>query len=453
MRKKLLGLFVIFCIPIPLLAQDSVGFSDPDNIQPLLDYRLPEWGYTNFFLDFSTDGVFRKNKSSLENSSDTDNIFSGHLSPHYIRYRESESRVSDYSLRPRIDYSFRNQTSYSNDEDIRDNLELYLFWVFNEKIYLADSDIFLTGIFSGFFNQHTLWEKEESQSTVEIDRKLLHRNFNPTLSIGIGYGRLRTVNPMIRSLRLNERLTSLDTGQNMNQKDIISAADHFTRLSGYQQSFDRPQKYFWEDMDEQLSTDLSALNPFDLLYLTDVTSEALGFRQQGWQVSATINLQHHVDYSHQGDNTGSTSNISTSTFLSPTIKGIWYKNLSLRHQIGAAGSFLYQKELDDDSLIDDNNLLNLSANWLYTITDRLLINNSVSYFRIGRDQGPSSLMTFRSNADYYIENSFSLFVNIEYVYNWDSTQVFTDGSLTESIDERDIRFSTGLRYYLKRGLF
>lgn len=453
MRKKLFFLLVICCIPLFAIAQQSIGFSDPDNIQPLLDYRLPEWGYTNFYLDFSADGQFQKNKS--DNSSAINNLFSGRLAPNYTRYFESEPRISTYRISPVIDYSFRNQTSATDDEDTSDDLELSLQWSLNEKLYLDDSNYFFTGSLYGLFRQLNEWEKEFIQSVVDSEEDTLYRLFNPTLSVGIGYGRLRTVNPIIQSLRLKERLNSLNTDENLNRQDIINAADQFTKLNGYQQAYDRPQKYFWGDMDEQLTADLSGLNPFDLLYLTDVTSEALGTRLEGWEVSASIDLQYNVQYFHQenGNSGGSSSETSTTTSVIPTLNGVWYKNLTLRHQIGLSGSFRYQKLLGEDSPFDDSTIFNSSASWLYSITDRFLMNNVLTFLRVGRDGNPINRLLFRSSFDYFIENRFSLFANVDYHYAWDSTQTFVDGSLIESFDERDIRFTAGLRYYLKRGLF
>lgn len=455
MSKKLLILLTFCSVPFYAVAQESIGFSNPENIQPLLDYRLPEWGYTNLFLDFSLDGAFQKSKSTMSNSSATDNLFTGRLAPQYIRYYESEPRVSTYRINPIIDYSVRNQTSRTGVEDERDDIELYLQWSLDEKLFLDGSDYFFKGSFSGLFRQVNLWDKSVSESVAEYDEKSLNRVFEPTLSIGIGYGRLRTVNPMIKSLRLNERMNSLDNSQNMTQQDMMQAAEQFTRLNGYQQTYDRPQKYFWGDMDERLATDLSTMDPFDLLYLTDVTSEALGTRREGWEVSATVDLQHNVNYSldehrHNGDTFKETS---TQTSLTPTFGGSWFKNLSLKHQIGFSGSFQYHKVLGKDSPLNNNKIFNSSASWLYTITDRFLVNTTLNYLRFGRNSAPWSRLFLVSSFDYFIEDSFSLFASADYQYFWNSWQAFSNGSLIESEDERRFRFNVGLRYYFKRGLF
>lgn len=82
-------LFVLICsLSGSVYSQNSVGFSDPDNIQPLLDYRLPEWGYNELFLDLNIDGVFTTDYGDDNTSSDND--FSSQFAPAYNWFRESE---------------------------------------------------------------------------------------------------------------------------------------------------------------------------------------------------------------------------------------------------------------------------------------------------------------------------------------------------------------------------
>jgi hypothetical protein len=47
MKKKIV-LTALACLTaaLPAIAQTSVGFTDPSDIRPVLDYRLPAWGYS-----------------------------------------------------------------------------------------------------------------------------------------------------------------------------------------------------------------------------------------------------------------------------------------------------------------------------------------------------------------------------------------------------------------------
>lgn len=458
MRKLLAGLFVLFCIPFQSIAQESVGFSSPDNIQPLLDYRLPEWGYSNFFVDFSTNGNLINRQSDAEQNSVANQQISSQIISHYRRYRESEGRISDYSISPFIDYSLFDQSSFSGNEEYEKDFQLTFFWNFNEKFYRNNSDLFFTGSFFGTIRQSNIQDEEHFQEVINIDESRLNRSFDPHVSIGIGYGRLRNVNPVIRSLRMNERLNSINAGRTLNQNDIIGAAEQFTRLNGYRSVYDRPQKHFWGDMDNLLSADLAALDAFDLLYLTDVTQETIGSREEGWEISAIATLHHSLSYSRDEDKlTGvSGSRISKSTFLAPTISGSWSKNLSLKHQIGVNGTFQYEMKLDDmeESLFGgDSNSLFISINWLYTITDRILTNSTVAYQRTSRELFNSNRILVLSEVNYFLEDRFSLFSNLRYEYHPNWSVAFANGTVTNSIDQRNFIFDLGLRYYLKRGLF
>lgn len=456
MRKLLLGFIVIFSLSFQSFAQDSVGFSDPDNIQPLLDYRLPEWGYTNFYLDFSLDGNLTNRQSDAEQSSAGNHQYSSQIISNYRRYRESEERISEYSLSPFIDYSIFDQNSFNNKESNNSDFQLTLLWNFDERFYRDDSDFFFTGSFYGVFRQSNIKDEEHFQETINIDETSLNRSFNPYLSIGIGYGRLRNVNPMIRSLRMNERLNALNTGQTMDQNDIIGAAEHFTRLNGYRSVYDRHQKHFWGDMDNLLSADLAALDAFDLLYLTDVTQETIGTRQEGWEVSTTATLHHSLSYRRDEDRLTDNSNsrITKSTYLAPSVSGSWYKNLSLKHQIGLNGSFQYEIALDDESLFNgDYKILFTSINWLYTITDRILTNTTIAYQRTGRELYNSNRITIHTEANYFLEDRFSIFSNLRFTYHPNWSVAYTGETITNRIDQQNLIFDVGLRYYFKRNLF
>ncbi|MEX0905483.1 MAG: hypothetical protein WD604_06235 [Balneolaceae bacterium] len=323
MKKTILIFTILFTISVPAFSQTTVGFSDPDNIQPLLDYRLPEWGYENLFLDFSLNGLQTTSYQDEDNISDSN--FSMQFSPDYSRFRESETRQSSLRAFSNFDYSGESgEDEKSREFQTRINLGA------TERFYQENSDLFFSGTFSGIFFQNRFRDEETLQGTVIIDESLLNRSFSTTFSIGVGYGRVRNVNPMIRALRLNERFEALNTDQSLSVADVLTASEQFTRQEGYQRSYDRPLKSFWQDMDQLLSPDLSALDPFDLLYLTDTSVETIGQRQEGWEITGTAGIGYSANYIREEDDISGTtsSNLSQFTNFIPRIYGAWYKNLS-----------------------------------------------------------------------------------------------------------------------------
>ena len=455
MKKLLILLGISFLYSSFTFAQESTGFSDPDDINLLLEYRLPDWGFTNLFWDFSMNGNLQKRQSDSRPESSSLDRFSGQLAPVYFRYRESEPRISNYVIRPDFNYSIRESKSFGNEEFSERDAVLSLNWDFNEKFYLNESDLFFTGIFSGEFQQLNSREKSQIQSATVEDISSLIRTFTPTLSAGLGYGRLRNVNPMIRAIRMNERLGALNPGFGLNEMDLFRAAEQFTQINGYAQVYDRPQKYFWGDMDEAISANLSALDPFDLLYLTDTLQESIGSRSEGWQIEATAGLQYQVFYDRTEDETAGgliQSNLTRTTLFTPNISGVWAKNLSLRHQLRINSSVHHLRDLRGDERLKMTTL-NASANWLYSISDRILANTGVNYIRNSRELFSNSVYMARTEFNYFLENRVSLFGNLSFIYEPESVVTITGGEVTETIDQRSINFNAGVRYYMRRGLY
>lgn len=440
MRKLLLGLLVLLYLPLQSIAQESVGFSDPNNIQPLLDYTLPEWGFTNFYLDFSLDGNVNRTHIQRADANSTEGGLSLQLAPVYNRFYESESRQSRYSFRSSVDYSLDASNDYGNNVEDETNYNFQLSTNLSEKIYKNESDVFLTASLRGNFQQAKT-EYESSQTNSFLGNWPFARQLETAATIGVGFGRLRNVNPSIRSLRLGERLNALNNGQSMTNQDYFSAADHFTQYSGYQSRYDRPQKYFWGDMDDMISPNLSALNPFDLLYLTDSTVEAIGTRKEGWEVQVSGTLDYSTRYTKNISVTME-NELSQETIFQPRISGSWWKNLSLKHQIAFSGqlqSFIWLNSNHNSTYVGD-----IQAQWLYTITDRILSTTNLALLH--RFSGNSGLISLNSGIDYFVENRFSIFTDIFMAHR----PLFLNDGDSRSLD---LFVNAGLRYYFKRELF
>ena len=227
----------------------------------------------------------------------------------------------------------------------------------------------------------------------------------------------------------------------MTNQDYFSAADHFTQYSGYQSRYDRPQKYFWGDMDDMISPNLSALNPFDLLYLTDSTVEAIGTRKEGWEVQVSGTLDYSTRYTKNISVTME-NELSQETIFQPRISGSWWKNLSLKHQIAFSGqlqSFIWLNSNHNSTYVGD-----IQAQWLYTITDRILSTTNLALLH--RFSGNSGLISLNSGIDYFVENRFSIFTDIFMAHR----PLFLNDGDSRSLD---LFVNAGLRYYFKRELF
>ncbi|MDR9364488.1 MAG: hypothetical protein RI575_04045 [Balneolaceae bacterium] len=203
-------------------------------------------------------------------------------------------------------------------------------------------------------------------------------------------------------------------------------------------------------MNNVISPDLNQLNPYDLFYLTDVASENIGQRLEGWEIGVELDLRYNVSHHYRRNKLLSTeeSNISSSELeLQPNMYIRWYKNFTLRHQLGFESAYRYYYDLKNSDFNEHS--LTSELSWLYTITDRFITNTIFLYRYNKNDYIPSSyyhLGRLGVNLNYFIENKLSFFVNARY-----STQKIVETN--ESLLSRNFNFSAGLRYYFKRELF
>lgn len=449
---------IIICVGLLLFpagylwAQQSVGFSHPHDIQQLLNYRLPSWGYSNFYLDFKSDGNIQSHEEIGTQGEAKSRRFIFLATPSYDLYHESEKRI--YSLNSSADliYNYENHNANNRDNTFRSIINLDG----NGREYLH-SKLFL--LLSEQANFDYRYITSEEQNT--IGKKYnFNRHFESHSKLGFGFGRVRNVTPVIRAIRLNERYQTIKDAGSFNPKEIRSVADQFTRYQGYQHRYDRPEKYFWQDMDKAVGDKISALNSFDLFYLTDVLDENIGARFEGWDIAAGgvfdyTNVMSRTEYSvsSQVDR-----NSSISKHPGFFVKSRWFKNISLRHQLSfsAEGQRMYPISSDQ---VKWQNSITGQIQWLWNVADRYILKTQLTdnYNGYKSDdlyyqhrvlwRNHSSIGT---NLIYFIENRMAISGGILYSLNYRG-----DSSNNNSFDARDtaLSYTVGLRYYFNRKLY
>ncbi|MDR8391250.1 hypothetical protein NC796_08880 [Aliifodinibius sp. S!AR15-10] len=457
MKKILLAIFVVlFCCSLTnLLAQESVGFSNPEDIQPLLDYRLPDWGYSNFGLDLSHMSSVSDSKYDQRNISRFSNTIQ--ISPTYRLYRESEQKILNLFSSVGLNYNNSKIESrgYDNSERQTKNLNIDSQINISLKNYQSEN-IFLYG--AGDFSVTYNRRKNFQPGNTSIGRDV---SIKP--EIGIGFGRIRNINPMIRAVRLEERLRAI--GQDaLNRVQLLNAANQFTKYDGYQKSYDRSEKYFWQDMNRATGSALSGLKPYDMMYLTDIFDEVIGTRFEGWELIAGVRFRYtnYLDRKDQDSSQGSTSIIKT---IGPYLRGRLYHNISLNHQIGAFGSLNQSYPLGSSNSAVDYNWnasTTLGVEWLWTVSDRWFLNTEVRnrYSRIKRtianDLGSGNSTRWTNNLSlssyltYFLENKLAITVRFTpFLYH--RRGITSDSKIMTR--EFDINMSVDVKYYFIRNLY
>ena len=449
-------------------AQQSVGFSNPDNIDPLLDYRLPDWGYSNFYLDFDAQGRGKDVKGT--NSEFVTSMSDLSIRPGYRLFRESEGRTFKLNSSMSLGYqgrSLRSNSSFSNNESKdkeRDfNFGLDISTTIRE--YITDqSFLFGDGNINVTYNSNN--SEDFQDGTLSNKVVSYNRRFSATPRIGYGLGRIRNVNPIIRAVRLSERASALGDGIDFTNQDILEAADQFTQYDGYRQTYDRPEKYFWGDMDEATSPNLGSLDAFDMMYLTDVLDEAVGNRLEGWEVVGGAEF----NYGNSLERTEESGMVNRYEFIRKRagifVDGRWYKNISLTQQWGVTGNatLSYPLEDGDPNTIEEKRSLRLQAgvNYLWNISDRFLLGSGLyniysrskfEGFSIGGGDGFSqwtNRLVLNNNFSYYLENGLFLTLSLYSSLTHDGD---TQSDVTLDNRRFDWSASLGLRYYFSRNLY
>lgn len=433
----------------PLHAQSTVGYVQPDSTRPLTAYQLPDWSYRVLTLtaDSRANG-FTRTRANGDSDRSTFHAFVG-TAPRFRALRESEARTADLFVRPQLRYNYRTSETDRVDGTTQRETRKHFRTSTTARGALREyirPDRFLLADVSGRLDYtRTDLDADESPSpTTPSDTETLHYVES---RFGIGLGRVRNVTPVIRALRLDARLQALGRDARLTDEEVQDVAHQFARTPGYGAVYDRPDKYFWDDLFEQLDGRLSPLSPFETLYLTDVLQERIGQRFEGADVAAgglvrtgMINLS--------AFNPGPSSNASSEVELGAFASGRWYKNLSLNHQLEL------NADLAATTVVTTADVAALRSTvggaWLWSVADRFLLDTRLAADFITFDE-PSTLPPHPYTNQQHYTATTNLFIFVE---NSVALQVggHADWQRNESSDWFNWNATLGLSYYLDRAL-
>lgn len=450
-RTAILCVLMFLSLASISLSQTSIGFQNPGNTKPLLDYRLPTWGYRTLSAGFSFSGDKNYNDYRHQNSDYSSLSFS--LNSNYACYRESEKNILQFGLYL-YGYLNRDATEDNNEQTDHNHNVLEKRFDSDYRIYLGINHYVTPNSFLTFWasSDGSYWERDTETRNTDAGLELgyewdgdLDRNYEAEGRIGYGIGRVRNVTPVLRALRLNERLAALQKERSLNPDEIAEMAQTLAKRSGYLSVYDRSSKYFWPDVLKPLATQ-GALSPFDIFYLTEILSENIGARYEGWDASAGI------DYQYQWQDRVDARSKTLGLFL----KTRYFHNLSLSRQIRFDGDFIWYKPFLNEENWHPDRLLTLQGNYLWNLADRVLwdswINFTDDFSKREQNSKTSYLIsrgiTLQTSLSYFIENNltFSASINLGWV-DYDKI------SSSQNEYNLDLRTSMHLTYYFDRSLF
>lgn len=420
----------------------SVGVSSPNTTQPVRAYRLPTWHWSTWTLQ-AGGGANR-----VSDRDETDR-FSASLSGHptYRSFWESETRQAFLWVTPALSVNRNGRSSSpSSNEGETDRLgyetDVRIGGTLRE--YVAGRTFLLVGTEGRLAYG---WNRRENDIGTETETAF---NVRTHLRLGVGVGQVRVVTPMIRALRVRERLRAVAPGASVSNERVQTAARQLARRPGYQSVYDRPDKYFWRDLFDRAG--LSGRSPFETFYVADVLREPVGVRREGAEVivGPSGSYDRRLNREEQ-ENRLTQRDLREGGTVGGFARGRWYRNVTLHHQLGADVGAGYTHFLQSEGPVDRQVEFEGEAQWLWVVADRLRLDTRVRADLLFEPdtQGPGTLdpthvYTFSSDLLFFVENSISFTVGADVRYHY------------EEIGSSSSRFDAGVRfdvnYVLSRAL-
>jgi hypothetical protein len=418
----------------------SIGFTDPSDLAPLLEYRLPDWGYRTLGvrLELTGAGTSRSGTGQSYPSFDGARMYER---VDLSWYRESEGRTWSVAATQSGRWNW-TQSEKDQSRTVGADLTGGLDVVAWERRYVHHDLSLLIKTDLGATYGETRWRYPDHRNLS------VQRFFDGSLEAGIGLGRLRDVTPLLQAQRLNERLRALGR-EPLSDQDVQSIASVLARAGGYRRVFDRPDRHLWRDVLEPLAGHGQSLSPFEVFYLREITVERLGTRREGLILDVSGRGSERDMDSDSAGGSGTTSQYRS---LGPVVDLEWSHNLNLDHQISLLFSTSYTwwdhwlrikpnapKVHDLDF---EEGVLSLTGNYLLVLADRAVWSNILvvtGQHTTGTspydepDSGPDTrnveTVSLQSSCDVYVEDSMRLTPAITARWNrndWNSGRIWRE---------------------------
>jgi hypothetical protein len=260
--KKSVFLYLLFLINYVHAFENPAkpGISNDDNIGPVLEYQLPSWNRYSVPLIFDLNSSKQYSEVSDVNDFTKSNII--------------------FNIVPGFHY-FKKNKDYYNQTHIEDNTEYIskLNFSYSVNKYIYNSVFIFFNPALGHENQYWKWERDQNNNN--INDKGIYLETKPELEIGIGFGRIRNVTPIIRALRFKDRYESLNPDKTINNEEVQKVAQFISQRNQYNAFYSRPEKYFWRDFSNIIPDKLNTITIDDAFYLAESLSDNMPIRNEG----------------------------------------------------------------------------------------------------------------------------------------------------------------------------
>ncbi|MGE5402661.1 MAG: hypothetical protein ACM3S2_19870 [Ignavibacteriales bacterium] len=426
-------------------------------------FRVPETDLRSIRLNAGLN--FTSNKTTYSYPSESGNklntLFQYSLSPQFYLLKESDDRT--FSLNLAADGSYQRQ--YSRDQ----NSYKYVspvgspnFTEYERKTIASEVTLRADAAYRNYFlhdniyyisrfnSQVTLGDNYVSQSPNQDKQYTGTKSQEYLFSLGIGWGKYRNVTPVVSAIRFQERLKQLNLlNNNLSDKTIEDLAEHFSKQNYYSQVHDRPDKYFWQEIEKILVNDnvlpISSLNQYANSYLREIPFELRFLRNEGLITEIDLQLDYvNQYYSHVNYFYPEAFYVLANAYLE------YSHQMDLNSQISFGLSLSGGPNITEKPLVKQKYLLTSKLGYDFELTDRIVtsLNDSFSLlFQNSALQGKILSNNLTIKVNYFLEDKLALGAS----YNWEYTENRDINTFQYSSTGSYNYVSFGLTYFLDRG--
>lgn len=415
MKKVVLSLVLLSVVLLsavgPGLPSNDIGF--------IKQFRLPAWKYIGFDLNINGSGQ----NLGYESWGDYQRRqnYSIQIDPSITQYVESESKIRsiNFSVHDKFDYIDRYYSdanaNYSEKQIDRENhlqVDAFLY----QKIYTGSN--YMNADVQYSYNYDHYYENKNEEDNF--------RRYWLGAQAGFGVGKVRNVTPVIRALRFKKRFQTTGKGT-MDRQEVEALARVMAKYPGYNYVYDRSGKNFWDAAFNTLGDKMNALSGYETFMVTEAMTEEVGTRLQGSEVNANL---YYGTAKYKSDWMW----MDPVSYIGAQINSRAYNNISTGYQIGVEATIGYYIPTSDNEPFDTMLLCRMNTNHLLTITDRLLLTNSLTFvgqnikysgygenkgFRLINDNKLSFYLENNLSIDLFVKGAFQRFDNgDDFFGNW-----------------------------------
>ncbi len=436
-----------------------------DNADPALftKFRIPDTYLHS--LTLGANFSYYSAESSISylggpSSDNTNSTMSLYLSPQYYLLKESDN--SYLSVTANGSGSYGGASSRSEGTDVAPNSynknysdalvlnagETYRNYPLSGGMYYSiGSNAHVS--FSDAYNDQRL--SDSTRETIYNGSKQQAYSF----TIGVGWGKMRNVTPVVSAIRFQERLKQLNLlDKDLSEGTIEDLAQQFYRQGYFSDVHVRPDKYFWQDVQSTLSKDgvsLDGLNQYADSYIREVPGEIRFLRNEGLIGGINFQIGYTNNYSSEAT---VVSHINEQLLAQGNAYVEYSHQLNLDSQVDFNLSLTGGPNLTKNSWVRQNYQLSAGADYDYELTDRLVTSaNDVFSMTFWNSNQPQRYITNAAKLSviYFVEDYLYLTASYSLNYgnmrnqNFAGYDYVTNASTTSYV-------SLGLSYYIDRGL-